>query len=171
MVSAVNVQRHNAVTMDAQGFPSAKAVRGPTELDTIATAWQTRSSTLNLYLLSIHEGNRRVLKRITGICPLKSERKVAKWTRMWELRNSISVTVMYCSQMWTELLAHFVIHYIFSKYFVVLRINFLQSVRSEVFTAMTMKNVVFWDVALCRSCVNRRFLSIWIIRMRCIALK
>jgi hypothetical protein len=27
----------------------------------------------------------------------------------------------------------------------------------EVFTAGTMKNVVFWDVALCRSCVNRRF--------------
>jgi hypothetical protein len=22
---------------------------------------------------------------------------------------------------------------------------------------MTMKNAVFWDVALCRSCVNRRF--------------
>jgi hypothetical protein len=31
------------------------------------------------------------------------------------------------------------------------------SVRFEVFTAVTMKNVVFWDVALCSSCVNRRF--------------
>jgi hypothetical protein len=31
------------------------------------------------------------------------------------------------------------------------------SVRFEAFTAVTMKNVVFWDVALCRSCVNRRF--------------
>jgi hypothetical protein len=30
-------------------------------------------------------------------------------------------------------------------------------VRSEVFTAVTMKNAVFWDVALCRSSVNRRF--------------
>jgi hypothetical protein len=30
-------------------------------------------------------------------------------------------------------------------------------VRFEAFTAVTMKNVVFWDVALCRSCVNRRF--------------
>jgi hypothetical protein len=29
-------------------------------------------------------------------------------------------------------------------------------VRFEAFTAVTMKNV-FWDVALCRSCVNRRF--------------
>jgi hypothetical protein len=29
-------------------------------------------------------------------------------------------------------------------------------VRFEVFTAVTMKNAVFWDVALCRSCVNRR---------------
>jgi hypothetical protein len=27
----------------------------------------------------------------------------------------------------------------------------------EVFTAVTMKNAVFWDVAPCRSCVNRRF--------------
>jgi hypothetical protein len=27
----------------------------------------------------------------------------------------------------------------------------------EVFTAMTMKNAVFWDVAPCRSCVNRCF--------------
>jgi hypothetical protein len=30
-------------------------------------------------------------------------------------------------------------------------------VRFEVFTAVTMENAVFWDVALCRSCVNRRF--------------
>jgi uncharacterized membrane protein (GlpM family) len=28
-------------------------------------------------------------------------------------------------------------------------------VRFEVFTAATMKNIVVWDVALCRSCVNR----------------
>jgi hypothetical protein len=30
-------------------------------------------------------------------------------------------------------------------------------VRSEVFTAVTMKNADFWDVASCRSCVNQRF--------------
>jgi hypothetical protein len=30
-------------------------------------------------------------------------------------------------------------------------------VRFEVFTAMTMKNTVFWDVAPCRYFVNRRF--------------
>lgn len=29
------------------------------------------------------------------------------------------------------------------------------SVRFEVLTAVTMKNVVFWDVALCKSYVNR----------------
>jgi hypothetical protein len=29
-------------------------------------------------------------------------------------------------------------------------------VRFEVFTTVTMKNAVFWDVALCRYCVNRR---------------
>jgi hypothetical protein len=28
-------------------------------------------------------------------------------------------------------------------------------VRAEIFTAVTMKNAVFWDVAPCRSCVNR----------------
>jgi hypothetical protein len=32
----------------------------------------------------------------------------------------------------------------------------LSLVRFEVFTAVTMKNAVFWDVASCRSCVNRR---------------
>jgi hypothetical protein len=30
-------------------------------------------------------------------------------------------------------------------------------VRFEVFMAVTMKNAVFWNVAPCRSCVNRRF--------------
>jgi hypothetical protein len=30
-------------------------------------------------------------------------------------------------------------------------------VRFEVFTGVTMKNAVFWDMAPCSSCVNRRF--------------
>jgi hypothetical protein len=30
-------------------------------------------------------------------------------------------------------------------------------VRFEVFTAVTMKNAVFWDVTPCGSCKNRRF--------------
>jgi hypothetical protein len=30
-------------------------------------------------------------------------------------------------------------------------------VRFEIFTAVTMKNGVFWDVTLCGSCKNRRF--------------
>jgi hypothetical protein len=30
-------------------------------------------------------------------------------------------------------------------------------VKFDVFTAVTMKNAVSWDVAPCRSCVNRRF--------------
>jgi hypothetical protein len=30
-------------------------------------------------------------------------------------------------------------------------------VRFEVFTPVTMKNAIFWDVAPCRSCMNRRF--------------
>jgi hypothetical protein len=30
-------------------------------------------------------------------------------------------------------------------------------VRFEVFKEVTMKNAVFWDVAPCRYCVNRRF--------------
>jgi hypothetical protein len=29
--------------------------------------------------------------------------------------------------------------------------------RFEVFTAVSMKNTIFWDVAPCRDCVNRRF--------------
>jgi hypothetical protein len=31
------------------------------------------------------------------------------------------------------------------------------SVRFDVFTAVTMKNGVFWDVTPCDSCKNRRF--------------
>jgi hypothetical protein len=33
--------------------------------------------------------------------------------------------------------------------------NFLTDVRLEVFTAVTMKNGVFWDVTPCGSCKNR----------------
>jgi hypothetical protein len=33
----------------------------------------------------------------------------------------------------------------------------LDTMRFQVFTAVTMKNAVFWDVAPCRSSVNRRF--------------
>jgi hypothetical protein len=33
----------------------------------------------------------------------------------------------------------------------------LDYVRFEVFTAVTMKNAVFWDVPPCGSCKNRRF--------------
>jgi hypothetical protein len=36
-------------------------------------------------------------------------------------------------------------------------INRLDFVRFEVFTAMTMKNDVFWDVRPCSSCKNLRF--------------
>jgi hypothetical protein len=33
----------------------------------------------------------------------------------------------------------------------------LEGILNEFFTAVTMKNAVFWNVAQCRSCVNRRF--------------
>jgi hypothetical protein len=33
----------------------------------------------------------------------------------------------------------------------------LLKVRFEVFTVVTMKNAIFWDVVPCSSCVNRRF--------------
>jgi hypothetical protein len=36
------------------------------------------------------------------------------------------------------------------------RISIIMNVRFEVFTAVTMKNAVFWDVAPYRFCVNRR---------------
>jgi hypothetical protein len=38
-------------------------------------------------------------------------------------------------------------------------------VRFEVFTAVTMKNGVFWDVTPCDSCKNRRFGSASFIRV------
>jgi hypothetical protein len=39
----------------------------------------------------------------------------------------------------------------------------LPPVRFEVFTAVTMKNGVFWDVTPCGSCKNRRFGGIWLL--------
>jgi hypothetical protein len=36
-------------------------------------------------------------------------------------------------------------------------VELLKNVRFEVFTVVTMKKDVFWDVAQCRNCVNRRF--------------
>jgi hypothetical protein len=44
-------------------------------------------------------------------------------------------------------------------------------VRFEAFTAVTMKNVVFWDVALCRSCVNRRFGVTYRLHLQCIKIR
>jgi hypothetical protein len=35
--------------------------------------------------------------------------------------------------------------------------NYFHVVRFEVFTAVTRKNAVFWDVTTCGSCKNRRF--------------
>jgi hypothetical protein len=35
--------------------------------------------------------------------------------------------------------------------------NVFPIVRFEVFTAVSMKNGVFWEVTLCDSCKNRRF--------------
>jgi hypothetical protein len=37
----------------------------------------------------------------------------------------------------------------------------LDCLRLEVFTAVTMKNAVFWDVMPCGSCKNRRFGGTW----------
>jgi hypothetical protein len=39
--------------------------------------------------------------------------------------------------------------------------------RFEVFTAVTMKNAVFWDMAPCRSCMNRRFGGIYRLHLQC----
>jgi hypothetical protein len=39
-------------------------------------------------------------------------------------------------------------------------------VRFQAFTAVTMKHAVFWDVALCRSCVDRRFGGTYRLRLQ-----
>jgi hypothetical protein len=39
--------------------------------------------------------------------------------------------------------------------------TFIFYVRFEVFTAVTMKNGVFWVVTPCGSCKNRRFVGTW----------
>jgi hypothetical protein len=47
--------------------------------------------------------------------------------------------------------------------------NTLFDVRFEVFTAVTMKDVVFWDVVPCRSCVNRRFVGTYRLHLQAAA--
>jgi hypothetical protein len=44
--------------------------------------------------------------------------------------------------------------------------SYVKQVRFEAFTAVIMKNVVFWDVALCRSSVNRRFGGIYCLHLQ-----
>jgi hypothetical protein len=39
-------------------------------------------------------------------------------------------------------------------------------VRLELFTAVTRKNAAFWDVAPCRSCVNRRFGGTYLLHLQ-----
>jgi hypothetical protein len=57
-------------------------------------------------------------------------------------------------KLWSSSLCSFLQSSVTSSLF---GLNVQHPVRSEAFTAVTMKNVVFWDVALCRSCVDRRF--------------
>jgi hypothetical protein len=44
-----------------------------------------------------------------------------------------------------------------TAFFIVTDVKTSNQVRFEVFTAVTMKNGVFWDVTSCGSCKNRRF--------------
>jgi hypothetical protein len=48
-------------------------------------------------------------------------------------------------------------HYATSQKVVGTRTGEVNDVRFEVFTAVTMKNAVFWDEMLCHSCKNRSF--------------
>jgi hypothetical protein len=100
--------------------------------------------------------------------------------RMQNLKWDIWLTQNLCLKdlKWDFGSSHFILIYIYSNYlhfqdsatdcsfiFWVLRSMLIQystviniwPVQFEAFTVVTMKNVVFWDVALCRSCVNRCF--------------
>jgi hypothetical protein len=55
----------------------------------------------------------------------------------------------------SELLLLTLYHFGYNSFFYCLTQNL--PVRFEVFTAVTMKNGVFWDVTPCGSCKNRRF--------------
>jgi hypothetical protein len=47
--------------------------------------------------------------------------------------------------------------FFFLRLFILSYAKFIYYLRFEVFTAVTVKNAVFCDVAPCKSCVNRRF--------------
>jgi hypothetical protein len=45
--------------------------------------------------------------------------------------------------------------YKIAEVIILIILEYLKDVSFEVFTAVTMKNGVFWDVTLCGSCKNR----------------
>jgi hypothetical protein len=71
---------------------------------------------------------------------------------------SIELTNMYVLQI-SRFIIFLHIRYYFGHIilFSIELMNMCIYVRFEIFTAVTMKNSFFWDVAPCRSCLNRRF--------------
>jgi hypothetical protein len=59
------------------------------------------------------------------------------------------------------------VHLFFILFSLSSHIMFLLLVRFEVFTAVTMKKGVFWDVTPCDSCKNGRFGGTWRLLHQC----
>jgi hypothetical protein len=92
-----------------------------------------------------------------GYDPATSTWLSSKWIWFFSYTTFYTTVVFlyfYCLNM-ANISSIFLRHIIISA--AVSLVNCLYLVRFEAFTAVTMKNAVFLDVALCTSCVNRRF--------------
>jgi hypothetical protein len=86
--------------------------------------------------------------------PLHTSPTIRRWSQLTHLHVNAFLT-KFIAHYYTAAGKHFTFAQLHFR--VNLLSNFCYSVRLVVFTAVTMKNCVFWDVTPCGACKNRRF--------------
>jgi hypothetical protein len=105
--------------------------------------------------MRIGRGNRRTRgkTRAVPLCPLEIPHDL-NWDRTRAGRPA-TYRLNYCTTFYSY--HHHYHHHCLPYNYCRLYWSNSVHVRFEVFTAVTVKNTVIWNVAPCRSCVNRRF--------------
>jgi hypothetical protein len=137
--------------------------------------WLMYETTFRRNLSPTLSGCRRFLQKPHGVtsqktpffglsllifCPDYCQSKLMKWDRSWNQRTNLLEVLICRPEMNWKLVSSELsvgqtgccLHF---------GPTCLDYVRFEVFTAVTMKNDVFWDVPPCGSCKNRRFGGTW----------
>jgi hypothetical protein len=94
-------------------------------------------------------------KEFNHLCHQKNyERELETVT---EKMKALSSNTQQQGQFWKELAEFYDMAALYLKFWSDVRVSIFFLVRVEVFTAVTTKNGVFWDVTPCGSCKKRRF--------------